>query len=228
MTEPNWSPLARGRGYNGVGRRKRSLLTGLILLSSAILIDSHLSAAPHPDTAGPNAPAVLADSSHHAGADSTGPAGAADSVIQRLARQRTGESRPGRPLDLSYDKPDSVFSVKNISMVLIVIGLLVLFLHFLRKFLVRPLGGGSPGGQFQVIRRFHLGPKKAVTLVKFFDRLLLLGVTESSITTLAEIDDPDEVRRIMSEAPKPGEEQAAGFKNIYQSLLSRGKKTSQG
>ncbi len=154
--------------------------------------------------------------------DSSGPVAAADSMVQRLSR--TGGGQQPHPLDIPYQQPDSVFSVKNVSMVLIVMGLLVLFLHFLRKFLFKPLGGGISGEQFRVIRQFHLGPKKSVTLVRLADRLLLLGVTDSTITTLAEIDDPDEVSRIVEDAAGEGGEQGGGFKNIYQNLLSRGKK----
>lgn len=153
---------------------------------------------------------------------------AADSVIQRLSKQRSGDSTAaGFPLDLSEREHDGVFSAKNISMVLIVIGLLVLFLHFLRRFMFRPLGGGSPDEQFKVLRQFHLGPKKSVTLVRFFGRLLLLGVTDANINTLAEIDDPEEVERIINQAGKAEQEQSAGFKDIYQNLISRTKKNSQ-
>ncbi len=156
--------------------------------------------------------------------DSTSRTAAADSMVQRLSR--TDDGRVPRPLDLPYQQPESVFSVKNISMVMIVIGLLVLFLHLLRKFLLKPLGGGVSGGQFQVIRQFHLGPKKSVTLVRFADRLLLLGVTDSTISTLAEIDDPDEVERIVKETAGASGVQGGGFKDIYHNLLSRGKKNA--
>ncbi len=155
--------------------------------------------------------------------DSSGPVVvAADSMVQRLSR--TGGGQQPHPLDIPYQQPDSVFSVKNVSMVLIVMGLLVLFLHFLRKFLFKPLGGGISGEQFRVIRQFHLGPKKNVTLVRFAHRLLLLGVTDSTITTLAEIDDPEEVSRIEKDATGGGGEPGGGFKDIYQNLLSRSKK----
>lgn len=177
-----------------------------------------------------SAPEAVADStldgnnlSDGTAADSSGiTAAAADSMVQRLSH--TESNRDSIPLDLTYQKPVKAFSIWNISMVMIVIGLLLLFLHLLRKYLYRPLGGGVPSGQFHVVRQYHLGPKKSVTLVRFADRLLLLGVTDSSITTLAEIDDPDEVGRIMNDAAGSNGEQAAGFKDIYQSLLSRGKK----
>jgi flagellar protein FliO/FliZ len=157
--------------------------------------------------------------------DSSGlTAAAADSMVQRISRADSG--RALLPLDIQYQEPVNAFSVWNISMVLVVIGLLVLFLHLLRKYLYRPLGAGVPSGQFHVIRQYHLGPKKSVTLVRFADRLLLLGVTDSSITTLAEIDDPDEVGRILNDAAGANGEQGGGFKDIYQNLLSRGKKNS--
>jgi flagellar biosynthetic protein FliO len=152
--------------------------------------------------------------------DSTVPANAADSVIQRLAQARS-DGQGNQPLDLKFESPAKIFSVKNISMVLIVIGLLVLFMHFLRKYLYKPIGGPAAGGQFQVVRQFHLGPRKSVALVRFAGKLLLLGVTESAINTLAEIDDPEEVERVLADAANPAANAAGAFKDIYHNLLSR-------
>jgi flagellar biosynthetic protein FliO len=106
-------------------------------------------------------------------------------------------------------------------MVLVVIGLLVLFMHFLRKYLFKPVGDGGQGSQFQVIRQYHLGPRKNVALVRFAGRLLVLGVTDSNINTLAEIDDPEEVEKIIADAGSSSGAQGGAFRDIYQNLLSR-------
>ena len=141
-------------------------------------------------------------------------------MIQRLANSRSGPYSD-QELDLALKEPGAVFSAWNIGMVLVVIGLLVLFLHFLRKYLFKPVGGGTPGGQFQVIRQFHLGPKKTVALVRFAGRLLVLGITDSNINTLAEIDDPEEVEKIISDAGSSADSQGGAFRDIYENILSR-------
>ena len=142
-----------------------------------------------------------------------------DSILDYL--RRSGSSWP---LKLTYNQPDSILSLRNISYTLIVLALLVLFLHFLRKFVQRPISGVPSGEHFRVIQQFHLGPKKSVALVKLFDRLLLLGVTETSITTLSEISDAGEVERLLARLQDTGGGQAQNFREIYQGLLSRIKK----
>ena len=208
---------------SSVSASARLPLPGCLLLLCTLLLFQGQVLASAPATAADSTVAEQpqADSTRIA---STVPVAAADSMVQRLSR--TGGALEADPLDLPYQQPVSVFSVKNISMVLIVIGLLVLFLHFLRKFMFRPLGGGMSGGQFRVIRQFHLGSKKSVTLVRFADRLLLLGVTDSSITTLAEIDDPEEVSKIVEDTAGSAGGQVGNFKDIYQNLLSRGGKNA--
>jgi len=207
-------------GTDQFGKIAVKMIHVLVLVSLA-LVPIYLSAAPAADSTLSDSAAIFNSAAPDSlNSDSTGLMDSADSVLQRLARSRSGE-QSGRKLDLNYETPGSVFSAKNVSMVLIVIGLLVLFLHFLRKYLFRPLGGGISGGQFQVIRQFHLGPKKSVTLVRFANRLLLLGVTDGNINTLAEIDDPEEVEKIIAEAAKSGDSPGGAFKDIYHNLLAK-------
>jgi len=142
-----------------------------------------------------------------------------DSVLSNLARAGSTQ-----PLQLSDRKPEKILSLRNISYVLVVIGLLILFLHFLRKFISRPMGTTSVGGHFQVLQQFHLGPKKSISLVKVYDRLLLLGVTETTITTILEITEEEEVDRILTRLDDSRKERQTNFREIYQGLLSRFKK----
>lgn len=218
MTENNTSPVFTRQERRGRIRPTVDLPLGFVLFVALSLSIGSLFAATDSIVEGNPADTAIGDSALSASAE--------DSIIQRLSLDRSSDPASDEPLDLSYNKPGNIFSAKNISMVLIVLGLLILFLHLLRKFLFRPLSGDTQGEQFRVIRQFHLGPKKSVTLVRFFDRLLLLGITDSNINTLAEIDDPDEIGRILSQASKTNAEQGGGFKEIYQNLLSRGKKDS--
>ena len=142
-----------------------------------------------------------------------------DSVLSNLARAGSTQ-----PIQFSDRKPEKILSLRNISYVLIVIGLLILFLHFLRKFVNRPVGPASAGEHFQVLQQFHLGPKKSISLVKIYDRLLFLGVTETTITTLLEITGEEEVEQILAQLDDSRKERQTNFREIYQGLLSRFKK----
>ena len=127
-------------------------------------------------------------------------------------------------MQLSDRKPEKILSLRNISYVLVVIGLLILFLHLLRKVVSRPVGTASAGEHFQVLQQFHLGPKKSISLVRICDRLLLLGVTEATITSLLEITGEEEVERILARLDESRKERQSNFREIYQGLLSRLKK----
>lgn len=142
-----------------------------------------------------------------------------DSILNNLAR--AGSTRP---LQLSDRKPEKIWSLRNIGYVLAVIGLLILFLHFLRKIVNRPMGASLIGEHFQVLQQFHMGPKKTISLVKVYNRLLLLGITETTITTLLEITEEEEVDQILTRISDSRKDQQTNFREIYQGLLSRFKK----
>lgn len=142
-----------------------------------------------------------------------------DSVLSGLVGEASTQ-----PLQLSDRKPEKIWSLHNISYVLIVIGLLILFLHFLRKIVNRPMGAASIGEHFQVLQQFHMGPKKTISLVRVYNRLLLLGVTEATITTLLEITEQEEIDQILTRLNDSRKDQQTNFREIYQSLLSRFKK----
>jgi flagellar biogenesis protein FliO len=67
---------------------------------------------------------------------------------------------------------------------------LVVLLAWGGVYLLRRLGLAQPvgatGGPIRLGQRVHLGPKKLICLVEIGDRTLALGVTEQSISILAE------------------------------------------
>ena len=52
---------------------------------------------------------------------------------------------------------------------------------------------GRPMGGLRLVGRLPLGPRKYLGLVKVADQVLVIGVCDGSITTLATIDDPEQV-----------------------------------
>jgi len=67
----------------------------------------------------------------------------------------------------------------------------------------------------------YLGPKKAVALVKVLDRVLIVGVSEQSLSTLGELT-PDEIEKLKS---GKGNE-SSGFRNILSGIARGGGKAS--
>jgi len=71
---------------------------------------------------------------------------------------------------------------------------LVLFLAywFMRYLLPKLQGGYAPGrGNMQFLERLPLAPRSYICLVRVGKRCFLLGVTQTEITCLAEIDDTE-------------------------------------
>ena len=50
------------------------------------------------------------------------------------------------------------------------------------------LGPGGRGGLLRLVDHLAVGPKKSVVVVRFLNKDLVLGVTDHSITRLAEVD----------------------------------------
>jgi len=77
---------------------------------------------------------------------------------------------------------------------ILILGVILLAYYLLKKFGPK-LGIGMPGRSDKLVFLGHLplGPKKNVVMVRFLNRILLLGVTEHSINYLTETktDDPD-------------------------------------
>jgi len=77
---------------------------------------------------------------------------------------------------------------------ILLLGVILLAYYILKKFGPR-FGLGMPGRSDKLVFLGHLplGPKKNVVMVRFLNRVLLLGVTEHSINYLTETktNDPD-------------------------------------
>ena len=134
-----------------------------------------------------------------------------DSLAAAGVAEPSFHQDPGSPIDWIW-----VFAS-----IFIVIGLLLLFLYLLRVVIYRPPGALSPEGQFEMLRQFHLGPRKSICLIKVCDRLFLLGVTESTITRLMEVSDPEEVDRLQAQLGSAPKIQGKQFRDVYQGLLGR-------
>lgn len=102
-----------------------------------------------------------------------------------------------------------------------VLGLVIAGAWAFKRFVPRTAGMfGS--GTLKVLARTYLGPKQMVSLVSVPGRLLVVGSTQQSVSTLAEISDPVEMERVLSlferNSPKGA---SAAFKNIMATVTGR-------
>ncbi len=77
---------------------------------------------------------------------------------------------------------------------LVLLGFIILIIYIvlflLRKYVYKSQGGNS-GNALEILNISPLIPKKSVCVVKMVDRILVLGLTESGISALTEIEDPE-------------------------------------
>lgn len=77
-----------------------------------------------------------------------------------------------------------------------VVAALAVVLALVRRYTAGQLAARS-GTQFRVIGQLALQPKKQVYLLLVADRLLVVGVADQGMTTLAEISDPEVVAALV-------------------------------
>ena len=83
---------------------------------------------------------------------------------------------------------------------ILVILLVFALLFFVKKFVYKDFTGFSKKENlsFKVLSQIALLPKKSIFLVKVFDRILVVGVTDTAINTLSEINDKGVIEDIES------------------------------
>ena len=86
--------------------------------------------------------------------------------------------------------------LKTFGLLIVIIALIILTLSVMRR-LIRPGGNGISGqNSLKVIGTLFLEPKKGIYLVKVVDRLLILGVTDGSISILEKVAEGPELDRM--------------------------------
>ena len=83
--------------------------------------------------------------------------------------------------------------VKALIPLLVIIGLLYGVLVFVRRYGISVKGKKSGAVSIDVISTQMIMPKKFISVIKIEDRLLVLGVSEQSITLIKEMDKSVEI-----------------------------------
>ena len=123
--------------------------------------------------------------------------------------------------------PNGTPGVSWWSTIAYVASLVVVFLfvaglaYYVSKILGGRFGRSVSGGGGRVLENLPLGPGRSACVVELAGRLLLLGVTEHSITLLGEIEDAEEVEQVLKksleESPMPFSG-TTGFERQFGSL----------
>jgi flagellar biogenesis protein FliO len=120
--------------------------------------------------------------------------------------------------------PKSGFTNENMDMsalalrVVLALGsilLLILGAAYLLRFMNGRAGNGA-GRTVRVLDRCYLAPKRALYTVRFGERVLVVGVTESTITPVLELSE-EERERFFPKLPD-SEEEAVGFPAILKEV----------
>jgi flagellar biogenesis protein FliO len=94
--------------------------------------------------------------------------------------------------------PRSNDITKVVGALAIVVGLMLLLRVFLRKSGGFLTGGGRPSGVVEILAKYPVGRAQNIVLLKVARRVVLLHQSGSSMTTLSEMTDPDEVAGLLS------------------------------
>lgn len=79
---------------------------------------------------------------------------------------------------------------------LAVVVCIYLGLYVLRRMMGKKYSGNRAGQVLEVLETTYLAPKKSVTLVRVANKAIVVGMTESSMVTLSELDD-EQTREIL-------------------------------
>lgn len=74
---------------------------------------------------------------------------------------------------------------------------LVLALYWLARRFLPGQAARGPAGGLKVLGRLALAPRKGLVLVQVGARILVLGVSEQGVNSLASIEDPQEVAQLL-------------------------------
>jgi flagellar protein FliO/FliZ len=81
--------------------------------------------------------------------------------------------------------------LKTVAMLAVVLGLLILLLYFMKRFLF--VNRGVKGDLLiKILSSLHLSPKERIEVIEISGEKIVLGITPGSITFLTKLDDAPE------------------------------------
>ena len=106
--------------------------------------------------------------------------------------------------------------VKTFLTMLFIVGLMFVLLVVVRKyFYAKPYFANE---NLRILSAINLQPKKAIYLVKVFNKVLLVGVSDSAIASLGEITDSDSLQKLENAGEK---QRGKGFAEILRGFSQK-------
>jgi len=111
--------------------------------------------------------------------------------------------------------------IKLVSALIVVIICIYLGIFLLKKLMGKKYSGNSRKNFLEVLETTYIAPKKSVTLLRVADKAVLIGMSESHIAVLTELDDAKTKEILVT---MKAEEEATPFKNMLKSATQKWKK----
>jgi flagellar biosynthetic protein FliO len=117
----------------------------------------------------------------------------------------------------SFYQPDLwTAGLKTFGTLCIVIGILIVVLFFVKRFLYRDSKFGQ-GQLLKMLSSYHVGPKQRIALIDVAGEKLVIGITPENLTCLTKIENADQLARIeLSQAHKGT---GSGFDRFFRASL---------
>jgi flagellar biosynthetic protein FliO len=109
--------------------------------------------------------------------------------------------------DLSVGKPDLFSaSLKMVYTLGLVLGLMFIIFHLVKKFGLKNSVFGGEGKPIKVLSTGFLAPRKSIALVEVAGDVLVIGISNDQISLLGNVQDPEKIEQIKSTLHKKGHE----------------------
>ncbi len=121
-------------------------------------------------------------------------------IVSGALKERNLASEPGQqPIpNVTSERPSlTIMTAKVIAVLALVIALLYGGMFGLKRLYGSGVAGGLAQGSIKVLCRQQIAPRKAIYVVKVANRAMVLGVTDSQISHLSDLNE-EEVSTIVS------------------------------
>jgi len=145
----------------------------------------------------------------------------ADGTVSEGALYKASVTEQGENLAISESEAGSMTSslIKLLGALIIVVVGIYGFLLMLRKMMGRKFSGNRKKNLLEVIETTYIAQKKSVSLVRFADRAVLVGISDNNISVLAEIDS-EETSKIVA-STQLEQKETTGFSSVLNDARSR-------
>lgn len=118
--------------------------------------------------------------------------------------------------------------LKMISALVIVIACIYFSMIFIRKGLGKKFSSNQESNILEVLETTYLSPKKTVSLLRVAGKSVLIGITETQISVLAELGEEETAKLTANIAPQLVSGESSNFKNIMEKVFDGIKKSNFG